>query len=190
MKNLLALCVVALLAASCASTPPATSQSGAGVEAACDTETTTEWRGTDNRVFRVTASTNGANCAQAVVLLVVRDNSGYVVWTDARATAHVMGLNEPTTRIEMTRALADWVGFPLQRLQTTAHLAPWAQTSGQPGESAFPFQPEAWINEEFYEQLAGEARPMFCYIQGRESIACLAEFQGQLEKIGVQSFPG
>lgn len=190
MKNLAALCVVALLAASCASKPPATSQSGASGPPACDTQTATEWSGADNRAFRVTASASGANCAQAVVLLVVRDASGNVVWTDARASAHVMGLNEPTTRAEMTRALADWIGFPLERLQTTAHLAPWPETSGQPGESAFPFQPEAWINQEYYEHLAGEARPMFCYIQGMESIACLVESHDRLEKIGVQSFPG
>ena len=190
MKNLAALCLAALLAASCASTPAASAESGVGVGAACNTQATTEWRGANSRVFRATASTSGANCAQSVVLLIVRDNSGHVVWTDALVAAHVMGLNEPRTRIEMTRALADWVGLPVQRLQMTASLAPWAQTSGQRGESEFPFRPEEWIDEHLYERLAGEANPMFCYVQGMESLACLVEFDDRLEKIGIQSFHG
>ncbi len=44
--------------------------------------------------------------------------------------------------------------------------------------------------EDLYERLAGEAKPMFCYVQGMESLACLVEFDDRLEKIGVQSFPG
>ncbi len=190
MKHFAALWLVASLAASCATTPAASSESGVRAGAGCDTQATTEWRGANNRTYRATASTSGANCTQSVVLLVVRDGSGDVVWTDALVVAHVMGLNEPRTRIEMTRALAEWVGLPVQRLRTTADLAPWAQTSGQAGESEFPFRPEDWIDEAAFERLAGEASPMFCYIQGMESIACLVEFDDRLEKIGVQSFPG
>jgi len=190
MRNPAALCLVALLTASCAGALAASSESVVRVEAACDTLATTEWRGTNNRVFRANASTSGANCAQSVVLLVVRDSSGDVVWTDALVAAHVMGLNEPTTQAAMTRALADWVRAPTTRPRTTADLAPWAQTSGHRGESEFPFRPEEWIDEVTYERLAGEAKPMFCYVQGMESIACLVEFDDRLEKVGVQSFPG
>jgi hypothetical protein len=190
MKKLAALALLVLLAASCVGVPAASSESRIGVGAACDTQATSDWRGANNRVFIATASTSGPNCAQSVVLLVVRDHSGDVIWTDALPAAHVMGLNDPTTQAAMTLALADWVRGPTTRLRTTADLAPWAQTSGQPGESEFPFRPEDWIGEDTYERLAGEASPMFCYIQGMESIACLVEFDDRLEKIGVQSFPG
>jgi hypothetical protein len=189
MKEL-AVPLMVLLAAGCVATPTASSESEVHVGAACDAQAATEWRGANNRRFRATASTSGANCTQSVVLLVVRDHSGDVIWTDALVAAHVMGLNEPTTQAAMTLALADWVRGPTTRLRTTADLAPWAQTSGQRGESEFPFRPEEWIDEDTYERLAGEASPMFCYIQGMESIACLVEFDDRLEKIGVQSFPG
>ena len=105
-------------------------------------------------------------------------------------TAHVMGLHTPTTRSAMALALAEWVHFAVRRPQTTADLPPWPQTAGHVTESEFPFYPEEWIDEETYLRLSAQRTPMFCYIQGMESLSCLIEFDDRLEKIGVQSFPG
>ncbi|MEQ1931724.1 MAG: hypothetical protein ABL957_14505 [Parvularculaceae bacterium] len=134
--------------------------------------------------------TEGPTCAQAVALLVVRDAGGDVFWTDALPSARVMGLNEAATPAAMSAALAEWAGLPARHAQTTADLSPWSKTSGQPGESEFPFHPEAWMGEEAFARIAAEAAPMFCYVQGMESLSCLIERDGRLEKIGVQSFPG
>jgi hypothetical protein len=57
--------------------------------------------------------------------------------------------------------------------------------------SEFPFylEPE-WNDRVGYEELRARNAPMYCYVQGMESLACLALQDGQLYKIGVQSFPG
>lgn len=187
MKRLAALFWSLILCAACASTPSSASTSNGG---ACNTQAAVEWHGSNDARFSVTASTIGPRCAQSVALLVVRNNAGDVIWTDAIAVSDVIGLNEPRTRSAMTLALRDWISAPMTGLRTTADLQPWARTSGQADKSEFPFSPEDWIGEEFYERLAGERQPMFCYAQGRESLACLVEFDDRLEKIGVQSFPG
>jgi len=32
--------------------------------------------------------------------------------------------------------------------------------------------------------------PVFCYVQGMESMACVALQNGEMTKVGVQTFPG
>lgn len=54
----------------------------------------------------------------------------------------------------------------------------------------FPFYVEEGLDRAAYEAVRGRDAPMFCYIQGMESAACLALEDGRLAKIGVQSFPG
>lgn len=189
MKRLIGSCLAMTLIA-CASAPAASTEMQADAEARCVAEASGEWLGSGERKFAVTANTSGPTCARSVALLIVRDEEGDVVWTDARPTAHVMGLHTPTTRSAMSPALAEWVHFASQRPQTTADLPPWPQTAGHATESEFPFYPEEWIDEETYVRLSAQRTPMFCYIQGMESLACLIEFDDRLEKIGVQSFPG
>lgn len=155
----------------------------------CDAEASSEWRGADNRVYTVTASTSGPTCAHSVVLLIVRDASGEVVWTDAMRAAHVMGLSTPTTRTPMASALQEWIGHGA-RGETTADLPPWPRANEPPASMGFEFEPESWINRRTYLEMRARAEPMFCYVQGMESLACLVERWDRLEKIGVQSFAG
>lgn len=178
----------ACVAAACASAPP--SAPAETRAAACDVQATAEWRGSRGARYSATATTSGRTCAQAIVLLVVRDTAGDVLWTDALVAAHVAGLHEATTPAAMSRALEEWVGFPALRPQTTADLPDWARVSGQQDEAEFPFMPEPWLGERLYQNLLIEAKPMFCYVQGRESLACLTELFERIEKIGVQSFAG
>lgn len=166
---------------------------GAQVEgrptAYCDAEARGEWWIADGQRLLVTATTSGPNCRQSVALMIVRDAEGNVVWTDARPAAFVMGLNTPTTRTPMSGALREWIGFAT-RGQTTADLPPWTRAEQPPSASGFEFEPEPWINRETYLEMRERAEPMFCYVQGLESLACLVGRHGRLEKIGVQSFPG
>jgi hypothetical protein len=68
---------------------------------------------------------------------------------------------------------------------------PWPHPQqGPTTSSGFEFDPEPWINRETYLAMRARAEPMFCYVQGLESLACLVERHGRLEKIGVQAFPG
>ncbi|GAM96915.1 hypothetical protein U91I_00536 [alpha proteobacterium U9-1i] len=156
----------------------------------CDAEASGAWRGANNRIYAVTASTTGPTCAQSVVLLVVRDSDGEVVWTDARPAAQVMGLTAPTTRTPMAAALQAWIGYGA-RGETTTDLPPWPLEREPPTSAGgFEFAPESWIDRETYLEMRARAEPMFCYVQGMESLACLVERWDQLEKVGVQAFAG
>jgi hypothetical protein len=55
----------------------------------------------------------------------------------------------------------------------------------------FPFYPEEGMDQVTYEQIRAEKQKIFCYVQGMESIACVAiSKNGAATKIGVQTFPG
>jgi hypothetical protein len=155
----------------------------------CDAEASVDWQGSDNQRFAVTASTSGPTCRQSVALLIVRNAAGSVVWTDAMPAAHVMGLNGPPTRTPMSSALAEWIGYGAQG-RTTAELPPWPRTNIPPNANGFEFAPEPWLDRSTYLEMRARAQPMFCYVQGLESLACLVMSDEGLEKIGVQSFPG
>jgi hypothetical protein len=156
----------------------------------CDAAVDGEWASPNGQRFRVEATTSGPACRQSAAVIIVRNAAGDVVWTDARPAALVAGLNTPTTRTPMTYALRDWIGLAT-RGQTTADLPPWPHREpGPTSSSGFEFEPEPWINREHYLALRARAAPMFCYVQGLESLACLVEQNGRLEKIGVQAFPG
>jgi hypothetical protein len=156
----------------------------------CDAAADGEWVTSTGQRFRVEATTSGPTCRQSAALMIVRDADGDVVWTDALPAAFVAGLNTPTTRTPMTDALREWIGFAA-RGQTTADLPPWLRPEqGPTTTSGFEFEPEPWINREAYLDIRARAAPMFCYVQGLESLACLMEREGRLEKIGVQAFPG
>lgn len=156
----------------------------------CDAEASGVWRGANDRTYTVSASTTGPTCAHSVALLIVRNASGEIVWTDAMPTAHVMGLDTPATRTPMTDALQEWIGYGA-RGETTRELPPWPHEH-EPPESVggFEFAPESWIDRETYLEMRARAEPMFCYVQGMESLACLVENGNRLEKIGVQAFAG
>ncbi|MEZ6024230.1 MAG: hypothetical protein R3C16_12655 [Hyphomonadaceae bacterium] len=106
----------------------------------CDAEVDGEWRTPTGERFSVTASTSGPNCRQSVALLIVRDGDGDVVWTDARPAAHVMGLNAPTTRTPMERALRAWIEYGA-RGETTADLPAWTNANAAPRDGEFEFTP-------------------------------------------------
>ena len=155
----------------------------------CDAAASADWLGGEGQHFAVTASTSGPSCEQSVALLIVRNPAGVVVWTDALPAARVMGLNGPPTRTPMNSALAEWIGLGAQG-RTTADLPPWPRANEPPSAGGFEFAPEPWLERTDYLEMRARAQPMFCYVQGLESLACLTISDEGLEKIGVQSFPG
>ncbi len=156
----------------------------------CDAAADGEWAGANGSRYRVEATTSGPTCRQSAALMIVRNAEGDVVWTDAAPAASLAGLNTPATRTPMQIALQEWIGLA-GRGQTTADLPPWPHPRQPPiTPSGFEFDPEPWISRESYLALRDRSEPMFCYAQGLESLACLVEQDGRLEKIGVQAFPG
>lgn len=148
------------------------------------------WSPVKGRTYRTEAFSNGGKCAAAVVTIAVRGPDGTVLWSDAAPGAHVMIFAGVKTRAEMVRALGDWLTQE-HMFKTSADLPPWGPADEAPKSGEFPFYPEAGVDRETYEQVRAQKLPVFCYVQGMESLACLTVTrEGQMEKVGVQLFPG
>jgi len=91
----------------------------------------------------------------------------------------------------MRDALAAWISPASNTImQTSAALPEWPGNADAPQNGEFPFYPEAGYGREAYNTLRSNNLPLYCYVQGMESQACLALSEGGLTKIGVQTFPG
>jgi hypothetical protein len=156
----------------------------------CSVYAATPWKPAGGPVLKAEAFSNGPSCARAVVTLVVRASDGRVLWTDAAAGEHLMTFVGVKTRTQMTRALREWL---TQRhiFKSTADLPAWKKGADAPMSGEFPFYPELGIDRDAYEEIRAAGQPIFCYVHGMESMACVAPANdGQMMKIGVQTFPG
>ena len=162
----------------------------AAAAADCNVSASASWSPSPGQAYRTEAFSRGPTCAQAVVTLVVRAPDGGVAWADAAPAAHLMTFADVKTSQDMARALTDWMSQS-SMFQTTRSLPVWPEGAQEPKSGEFPFMPESWIDREYYERLRAEGLPVFSYVQGMESLACIVLTRdGQMEKIGVQSFPG
>jgi hypothetical protein len=177
------------LAAACA---PA---NGAGQTASvrgCQAVATDHWRPLSGVEFTIEAFSSGPDCQHAVATIVIRDLQSNVLWADAYVTEHVMSLAGANDAPALQAAMAEWIETDDPAFANTGALPPWPQGADGPSDnSEFPFylEPE-WNDRDGYEALRAGGTPVYCYVQGMESMACLALQNGQLHKVGVQSFPG
>jgi hypothetical protein len=156
----------------------------------CSAAAWRNWAPVKGRSYRAEAYSNGRNCAQAIVTIAVRGPDGTVLWSDAAPGAHVMTFAGVTTRADMVKALGEWL-MQEHTFKTSADFPPWPEGEEGPKSGEFPFYPEAGYDRDAYEQVRAQKLPVFCYVQGMESMACLTlTREGQMDKIGVQSFPG
>jgi hypothetical protein len=164
--------------------PPSHAASG------CSAYAASPWKPASGRALKTEAFSNGPNCARAVVTLVVRGGDGRVLWTDAAAAEHLMTFVDVKTRPQMARALREWL-TQSHVFKSTADLPEWKEGADAPVSGEFPFYPELGIDRDAYEEIRAARQPVLCYVQGMESMACVAlANDGQITKIGVQSFPG
>jgi hypothetical protein len=184
MRRVLTVALVAL-AAACAPAEEAESMS-----AGCDARAATTWAARET-TFSIEATTTGPDCARAVATLIVRDSSGVPVYTQSYATEHVMVLADARDTGAMQVALQGWTNPAANTIiQTSAALPDWPANADGPQGGEFPFYPEEGYDRESYMTLRANDLPLFCYVQGMESQACLAAADGEVTKIGVQTFPG
>ncbi len=141
--------------------------------------------------FKVEAAAYGTDCARAVVTLALRDESGDAVYTFAGTADKLLGFETVTDQASLATALTDWsVEVADGGMTTTAELPEWKTGADYPIMGDFPFYIEGDLTREQYEALRAEARPMYCHVQGRESLACLDLTDPFANKIGVQALPG
>jgi hypothetical protein len=153
-------------------------------ENGCPATASGTWEG-----MQVEASASGADCAQAQATITIR-NGANTLWSEAYPANQVMVLAGAESVEDMQRRLNEWVNPPGAARNSTGDLPVWAADAAHPMSGEFPFYAEEGVDRPRYEALRGADAPMFCYVQGMESEACLALENGRLMKIGVQSFPG
>lgn len=157
--------------------------------AGCDVSVGMPWAPARQRPFRAEAFAHGPSCDKAVVLVVVRGADGTPLWTDSRVGAFVMLFAGVKTSREMQSALTEWIRQDHQ-FKSAASLPSWPPGAEQPVSGEFPFLPDEAVDRDFYESARRAQLPLFCYVQGMESMACVVLKDGGMTKIGVQLFPG
>lgn len=156
----------------------------------CSGAASKPWTPVKGRAYRAEAFSNGPTCPLAAVTIVVRAPDGKVLWADAAPAEHVMTFVEVKTRAQMTRALGEWLSQN-HMFKSSAELPEWKKGADAPMSGEFQFIPEPEYDRDAYEQARAAKSPVFCYVQGMESMACLIlSNDGQMTKIGVQTFPG
>jgi hypothetical protein len=159
--------------------------------AGCNLDAAKAWVPLKGQAYRTEVYSNGATCAGAVVTIVVRAANGHVLWAEALTAEHLMTFADAKTVSKMKAALADTLAQP-QTFKTTGDLPAWKKGADSPeplGE--FPFYPDQGVDQETYVKIRAEKQAVFCYVQGMESMACVAVAKdGTATKLGAQSFPG
>jgi hypothetical protein len=155
----------------------------------CDANAASSWSPARQRPLKVEAFAHGGRCDKAVVMLVVRGADGTPLWTDSRVGAFVMLFSGVRTTREMQSALSSWIRQEHQ-LKSAANLPPWPVGAAQPSSGEFPFIPDDGVDRATYEAARALRLPLFCYVQGMESMACVVLKDGGMSKFGVQLFPG
>jgi hypothetical protein len=161
---------------------PATAASG------CAAAAHSTWIAAEGNAYAAEAYTSGPTCQHAVATIVVRAAEGAAIMVEAAPTVHLFGLNEAKDSGEMQAKLAEWLDQKSSPFATSDKLPVWAKGAAQPAAGEFPFYPD--IDRDGYEQIRAAKAPLFCFVQGMESQACYALREGQLERVGVQTFPG
>jgi len=196
-KAAFAALVLALAACQPAAGPPAVPPAPAsGAEAAdatagCNVHVEKTWidQETPIRRYTVEASTMGPTCNQTVATLAIRAREGSPIYASSHISAQIFGLKDAADPAAMKTALEEWVSNQ-GGMANTEGLSPWEETDGQPKRREFPFMPESWIDEQYWNTLRSEKLDMFCFVQGGESMRCAVLRDGQMEDIGLQLFPG
>lgn len=154
----------------------------------CDARGVGAWTiGSEN--FSVEANTTGPDCARAVATFVIRNTGGEPIWAEAHLPAHIMTLASAHDPAAMNTALAEWTTNS-SMMQSTSALPEWAANATSPQSGEFPFYLNDGYTRESYAAMRAANYPMFCYVQGMESLSCLIYGDGGIEQIGVQTFPG
>ncbi|MBC7768751.1 MAG: hypothetical protein H7124_08180 [Phycisphaerales bacterium] len=155
----------------------------------CHAVATQNWAAGD-QALSIDATSAGPDCEHGVATIVIRDTEGEVLWVTAYPTAQVMTLQDARDAEAMEAAMREWIAPENNTMETTAALPPWPENAEAPTAGEFPFYVEEGLDRDAYESIRAANHPLYCYVQGMESLACLASVDGGLGMVGVQLFPG
>lgn len=157
--------------------------------AGCDVSVGSVWTPPGQRALRAEAVSHGPRCDKAIVVVTVRGADGTPLWVDARVGQFVMLFAGVKNTKAMKAALGEWI-LQNHQLKTAASLPAWPPGASQPASGEFPFMPDEAVDRDYYEAARRAKLPLFCYVQGMESMACVVLKDGGMMKLGVQLFPG
>lgn len=186
MRIFLAGAAALMLAACTFSANTGGSQTATG----CAATASTQWAPEGGPAFTVEANVSGPDCQHAVATLVIRDAENTVQWAEIYHAEHIMVLAGAADAAAMQTAANEWVAFDNHTMNTTGALPEWPANAEQPQNGEFPFYPETDVTRDIYNTYRTRNLPMYCYVQGMESQACLTWDTDRLVLLGVQSFPG
>lgn len=192
-RVLVALGVLALAACGQSEPPPPEETTTPAAYAGpnnCAAQAEAVWIRANGADYKVDAATNGPSCAEATATLVVRGPENVALHTFTAPTQQIFGLRDATDPAAMQREITAWLDQTPDSLDTTAGVPEWRAAYMQPDVSEFPFYPEPGIDRASYLATRASRLPMYCYAQGRESLACVVLENGAVRKLGVQAFPG
>jgi hypothetical protein len=160
-------------------------EDGAAVAGGCDANANAEWSG-----LRVEALAAGRDCASAHATLTIKSEAGAALYSETYPAANVMSLAQAGDATAMQAALGDWINSSNHTMSSSGALPDWPANAEAPESGEFPFYPEQAMTRDAYLAIRAADAPLFCFVQGMESQACLALQNGALTKVGVQLFPG
>lgn len=140
--------------------------------------------------FQIAANVSGGECATAEASIALTNEAGEQVWAQSYLVAHVMTLADAATAQDMQRRLAEWITSAGPALDSAGDLPDWPRGAATPVGGEFPFYTDEGVTQAQCTALRAGDAPMFCYVQGMESLRCLIDDNGQIATLGVQSFPG
>ncbi len=136
------------------------------------------------------AQTLGEDCANSVAIVIVRNGDGRPVYSFSSPAHSLFELEYATNGKEMATALDTMIGVPNREATFSSNtLPPWQEGADGP-EGEFPFYLEDWMDRTEYERIRASDTPIWCHVQGIESMACFTVENENIFSIGVQAFPG
>lgn len=169
-------------------------------EASCDVTVARAWKVGRKLPYSVEASSVGPDCKRAVALMVVRDGKGEVKYSFSSAAKDI-GIfgnlaEAPVADKKIMRvALGEWLDVGLSSNQKRlSNYLEWKAGTDGPAENPpaeFPFTVSSDVSRETYEEWRKQNVPVFCFVQGMESMRCIVLTKdGSISEVGIQRFPG
>lgn len=180
MRNSLALSVAIFLAAAAS---PARS-------ADCNAQASAPWRQSGQGVV-AEARSLGARCDKAKIELTLRSARGKALMSFASTADAIMTFADVKTKAAMQAKLASWLAEAMRTMPTSAKLPDWKPNQTEPSDGEFPFVVDEGVTRPFYLSMRKAKLPMFCFVQGMESLGCaVMRPNGEATRLGAQTFPG
>jgi hypothetical protein len=139
--------------------------------------------------LRIEAVSSGPKCQRARVVITIKNATGATLHRQTYRSDQVAGLSNARTTSQMRNELRNWITY---RGDETYHesLPNWRRGQARPDAREFPFYPADGVTQTQYMAIKTNRTPIYCYVQGIESLNCLVLQGGALNPFGIQSFPG